>query len=273
MIASLERLCLHTFTTRPWSASECIEHYARAGVRGITWWRETVAGHNLAQLRKHARDAGLTTVGLARGGFFAHADADKRRVALQTNREAIIECAALGAPVLVLVCGADPKQNVQTNLEQIIDGIAALASFAREHGVILAIEPLHPTYAGNRSAIASLACANDVCQRINQPGVAIALDVYHVFWEHDLAAQIQRCAANGWLSAFHMCDYKAEPAHPLFDRGIMGEGVIDIPQIRSWVEATGFAGFHEVEIFSHHWWSQNQHDYLSQIIKSYQQHA
>lgn len=267
------RLCIHTFTNRPWSASECIEHYARAGVAGITWWRETVAGNDPKQLRRQAEDAGLVNVSLARGGFFTHAEADRRQEALQVNREAIDECAALGAPLLVLVCGADPRQNVQTNLDQIAEGIAALAGCARERGVTLAIEPLHPTYAGNRSAVASLACANDLCARINEPGVAVAVDVYHVFWEHDLHAQIQRCADNGWLAAFHICDYKAEPAHPLFDRGLMGEGVIDIRGIRSWVEAAGFTGFNEVEIFSNHWWSQNQHDYLAKIIAAYRDHS
>ena len=193
--------------------------------------------------------------------------------AIETNKQTIDQCAALGAPVLVLVCGADPAQNVATNLQQIVEGIAAVAPYAAERGVTLAIEPLHPTYAGNRSAVTSMASANYVAGQINADNIGIALDVYHVFWEHDLEAQIKIAAKNGWLTSFHVCDYKAEPNHLLLDRGLMGEGVIDIRGIRQWVEAAGFTGFNEVEVFSQHWWSQNQHNYLQEIVRTYHEHV
>ena len=44
----------------------------------------------------------------------------------------------------------------------------------------------------------------------------------------------------------------------LNDRGLMGEGCIPLRKIRSWVEATGFNGFNEVEIFSNEYWKLDQ---------------
>ncbi len=270
---AMDKLAVHTFTNKPWSADECIANYAAAGVKGITWWRETYAGQDLAALRRRAEDAGLTAAGVARCGFYTGNTAKIRTAAVDENKKAIDESEAIGAPVLVLVCGATPGQTVATNLDQIVEGVRACVDHARAAGVKLAIEPLHPAYAGNRSAVASLGCANWVCDQINEPEVGIAVDVYHVFWEHDLEAQIKRCAAANRLFAFHICDYKAEPAHLLLDRGLMGEGVIDVRGIRRMVEATGFEGFNEVEIFSQRWWSENQHDYLGKIVEAYRERS
>lgn len=272
-INTLDKLCVHTFTTKPWSMDECIEHYARAGVTGITMWRETYAGHDLARVKKHMYDAGLTPVSVARGGFFCHQQADARAAAIAENRQAIDECAALDMPVLVLVCGAAMGQNVQQNIQQIQDGIAELIDYAAERNVKLAVEPLHPVYAPSRSAINSMKCANDVCEALNSPWVGVAVDVYHLWWDHALESEIKRCGETGRLFAFHVCDFKEEPQHLLFDRGLMGEGAINIPQIRGWVEAAGFDGFNEVEIFSSHYWSMNQHEYLNMIIEAYQAHT
>lgn len=272
-IDSLEKLCVHTFTNKPWDIDECIENYARAGVGGITMWRETYAGHDLARVKKKMYDAGLAPVSVARGGFFCHTDAEARKAAIAENKVAIDECAALDMPVLVLVCGADFDLNVGENLQQIQDGIGELTAYAAERNVKLAIEPLHPVYAPTRSAVNSMKCANDLCDAINSDSVGVAIDVYHVWWDHDLENEIKRCGEAGNIFAFHVCDFKAEPNHLLFDRGLMGEGAIDIPQIRGWVEAAGFDGFNEVEIFSSHYWSMNQHEYLDTIIAAYKAHS
>ena len=272
-ISTLDKLCVHTFTTKPWSIDECIENYARAGVKGITMWRETYAGHDLAKVKQHMYDAGLAPVSVARGGFFCHTDSAARAEAIAENKRAIDECAALDMPVLVLVCGAHFDLNVQENIQQIISGIGELADYAAERNVKLAVEPLHPVYAPTRSAINSMKCANDVCDAINHKFVGVAVDVYHLWWDHDLENEIIRCGKDDRLFAFHVCDFKAEPQHLLFDRGLMGEGAIDIPQIRGWVETAGFNGFNEVEIFSSNYWSLNQHDYLDQIVTAYKAHS
>lgn len=265
---SPEQLAIHTFTNQPWSASECIENYAKAGIGGISIWRETVAGENLKKLKKQLSDSGLDPVSLVRGGFFTGASETDRKAAIVQNLEAIREAEILGLPMIVLVCGATLGQSPDENLDQIEEGIRELLPRAEETGIKLAIEPLHPMYAGDKSAVASLKDANLLAQRIGHPLVGIAIDSFHVWWELDLEAEIRICAENNHLFAFHICEFKPDFDHPLLDRGLPGEGVNATPRILEMVRSTGFTGLAEVEIFSRKYWSMNQHDFLKEILSS-----
>ena len=206
---------------------------------------------------------------LVRGGFFTGKTEKERRDALEENRQAIREAELLELPSLVLVCGATVGQTPRENYEQIRDGIGAIADDAANHGVRLLVEPLHPVYAGDRSAISSLKVANDLCEELNHNNVGIALDVYHVWWELDLAEQIQRCADGGWLDTYHICDFKPDQSHLLLDRGIMGEGCADLVGIDDMMTAAGFEGRREVEIFSSKWWERDQGEFLDEILYAY----
>ena len=262
-------LAVHTFTTKPWTMSECIEGYAKRGIGGISFWRETLEGEDLCAVAQHVKDAGLEGISLVRGGFFTGKTAKERADALEVNRQAIREAELLELPSLVLVCGATVGQNPQENYAQIRDGIGAIADEAAQHGVRLLVEPLHPVYAGNRSGISSLKVANDLCEELNHGNVGIAFDVYHVWWEMDLAEQIDRCAQGGWLDAYHICDFKPEQEHLLLDRGIMGEGCVDLKGIDGMMSEAGFDGRREVEIFSAKWWERDQDEFLDEILAAY----
>jgi len=265
---SPNQLAIHTFTNQPWSVSECIENYARAGIAGISIWRETVAGQNLKKVSKQITDSGLNPVSLVRGGFFTGISASDREAAIKTNFEAIKEAALLGLPMIVLVCGASIGQSPDDNLDQIEEGIRALIPEAEATGIKLAIEPLHPMYAGDKSAVASLRDANLLAQRINHPLVGIAIDTFHVWWEINLEAEIRNCAENDHLFAFHICEFKPDFDHPLLDRGLPGEGVNATPRILEMVRSAGFTGLAEVEIFSRKYWAMNQHQFLQKILTS-----
>ncbi len=263
-----ERLALHTYTNRPWNIHECLENYARRGLGGVSIWRETIAGEDLKVVRKHLQDSKLKPISLVRGGFFTGPTKAARDAALETNRQALRECEALGLPMMVMVCGATPGQTPAENLDQIAEGLAALLPDAVNAGVRLALEPLHPVYAPDRSAVCTMKAANDLCDRLHHPNVGVALDVYHVWWDADLPAETRRCAAAKRLFAYHICDYKNPVEHPLLDRGIPGEGVIPLRYIHDLVMGTGFDGLVEVEIFSRRWWGENQHRYLDEILSS-----
>ena len=267
---SYPELAVHTFTTRPWSMSKCIEGYARRGIGGISVWRETLEGEDLCSVRKHIRDAGLEGLALVRGGFFTGSSVGERRAAIEKNRECLKEAEALGLPQVVLVCGATPGQTARQNYEQIRDGIGAIAGEAERMGIRLAIEPLHPIYAGDRSGICSLRDANALAEELSLSNVGVAVDVYHVFWEVDLREQLQCCADNGWLDAYHICDFKPDQEDVLLDRGIMGEGCIALGEIDRWVREAGFGGRREVEIFSRRWWDEDQDKFLDRILESYE---
>ncbi len=262
------QLALHTFTNQPWNIHECIENYARAGIGGISVWRETVAGQDLKKVRTHITDSGLDPISLVRGGFFTGEEPANRQEGVSKNLEAIAEAEALGLPMIVLVCGATPGQSPEENMEQIEEGIRSIIPAAEAANIRLAIEPLHPMYAGDRSAVASLRDANILAQKISHPLVGIAVDTFHVWWEMDLELQIATCAANKHLFAFHICEFKPDFDHPLLDRGLPGEGVDATPRILEMVRRHGFIGLTEVEIFSRKYWAMNQHDFLGKILSS-----
>ena len=268
-IRDLSRCAVHTITTKPWPIETAIEKYAAAGIGGITVWRDTLEGRDPVAIGKRIRDAGLQTVALVRGGFFAHSKADEREKALEDNRLAIREAASIGAPMVVLVCGAEPGQSLEVSRAQIRAGIDQLLPEAADAGVSLAIEPLHPMYADSRSAVNTLRSANELAEFFSSPYVGVAVDVYHLWWDPDLASEIRRCGRNGNLQAFHVCDWKTPTTDMLLDRGLMGEGCIDIKRIRGWVEEAGFKGFNEVEIFSTKRWEQDQDAWLGEITSAY----
>ncbi len=272
-ITDLSRLCIHTITTKPWTIEEAAIKYAGSGVKGITVWRDTLQDRSIKQTGDMLRQHDLEVVSLCRGGFFPNKQSVKRQEAIDDNRRAIEEAYELGTKLIVLVCGADPSQSMEDSRKQIHDGIAAVLPEAEAAGVKLAIEPLHPMYADTRSAINTIAQANDMTESLNSSMVGVAVDVYHLWWDPQLEKEIERCGKNKALLAFHICDWKSPTIDMLNDRGLMGEGCIPIRRIRSWVEAAGFNGFIEVEIFSTEYWKQDQTRFLKNIITSYKTYA
>jgi sugar phosphate isomerase/epimerase len=270
-ITDLSKLCIHTITTRPWCLDDAIGHYAAAGVAGISVWRQAIEGLDPARAGRRIREAGMAVVSLVRGGFYPATEKKDRQRAIDENLRIIDEAAALGAPHVVLVCGAVPGQSLEESRKQIREGIEATLAHAAETGVKLAIEPLHPMYADSRSAVNTLGQANDMAEAIDSPLVGVAVDVYHLWWDPDLERQIRRCGRLGKILAFHICDWKTPTEDLLYDRGLMGEGCIPIRRIRGWVEAAGFAGFNEVEIFSTARWTQDQQQWLQEILRAYRE--
>ena len=269
VLNDFSRLCVHTLTTNPWTIEECIKNYAAAGISGITIWRNVLENKNLREVEKLLKDSNLEVVSLCRGGFFPPVEVEKRAAAIDDNFLAIEKAAAIGAPLIVLVCGADARQSLEKSRDQIKESIIRILPFAQSAGVRLAIEPLHPMYAGDRSAINTLKQANDMASEINSEWVGVAVDVYHLWWDPSLKGEIERCAGQKHLFAFHVCDWNVPTVDFLNDRGLMGEGCINIPEIRSWVEATGFNGYNEVEIFSDKFWATDQKEYMEKIKHAY----
>lgn len=267
----LSRCCIHSITNKPWPLEKIVEEYAKAGIGGISVWQSSLEGVGAAKAASLIKEAGLETVSYVRGGFFAHDTTEGRQKAIENNKRQLDEAAELGAPLIVLVCGASPNQPLEVSRQQIRDGIEALLPKAEELNIKLAIEPLHPMYAADRSAINTLGQANDLAEAIGSAYVGVAVDVYHLWWDGNLKNEILRCGKNGNLLAYHVCDWKVNTLDLLNDRGLMGEGCIDLKMIRSWVEEAGFHGFHEVEIFSNIYWQMDQDEYLKKITQAFEE--
>jgi len=253
----LDKLAINQATTKHWSLRQAIEGYAAQGVRAIGVWRDKLAECGIAEAARLLADHGMIVTGLCRGGMFPATDKAGIRQALDDNFRAIDEAAAIGAQSLILVVGGLPagSRDIAGARAMVRDGIAAILPRARDAGVPLAIEPLHPMYAADRACVNTLAQANDLCDQLGE-GVGIAVDVYHLWWDPGLETQIAR--AGNRILGFHICDWLAQTRDTLLDRGMMGDGVIDIPQIRRHVENAGYTGHHEVEIFSsENWWKRD----------------
>ena len=272
-LKDLSKLCIHTITTKPWNIEESARNFSKAGVKGITVWRDALDGRNIKQTGQLLREHDLTIVSLCRGGFFAHKELNKRKAAIDDNKRAIEEAFELGTSMIVLVCGADPAQSLEESRKQIYDGIAAILPEAAAAGVKLTIEPLHPMYADTRSAINTLSQANEMAEALHSEWVGVAVDVYHLWWDPSLVTEIKRCGENRNLAAFHICDWKNPTTDLLLDRGLMGEGCIPVKKIRSWIEVAGFNSFNEVEIFSNTYWNMDQSEFLNKIIKAYKENS
>ena len=253
-----------------------VEACARHGIAAISPWRDQVAGVGLQRAARAINDAGLKLSGYCRGGLFP-ASGEHVMAARDDNRRAVDEAAALGAPCLILVAGglpqfarpgSTPSKDLVGARRQIEDGIAELLPHARQAGLPLALEPLHPMYAADRAAVNTLGQALDIADRLDPGGSAlgVAVDVYHTWWDPDLYAGIAR-AGRGRLLAYHVSDWLVPTRDMLNDRGMMGDGVIDLRRIRRAVEDAGFAGFIEAEIFSDHWWSQPMDAVLETIVE------
>jgi sugar phosphate isomerase/epimerase len=269
----MDRLCIHTITTKPLGFEEACAKFAARGVKGISIWRDAVEGLDPNRVKQILKVNRLTPVSYVRGGFFPSIDPEQREAAIADNFKMLEEAAGMEIPMLVLVCGAEPKQPLQVSRDQIKEGLAVLLPMARELGVKLAIEPLHPMYADTRSAITSLGQANDMAEYFSENFLGIAVDVYHLWFDEDLENQIRRCGSNNNLFAYHICDWNVPTVDMLNDRGLMGEGCIPLKQIRRWIEETGFSGFNEVEIFSTRFWADDQDLFLDKIVKTYLQYS
>jgi sugar phosphate isomerase/epimerase len=272
-----ECLSINTATVRKSNGMDLplpkiIEACVERGIGAISPWRDQVTAAGLSVVSKLVKSHGLKLSGYCRGGMFPAVDSQATQAAELDNRMAVDEACELNAQCLVLVVGGLPgaldgkaaHKDIARSRHQVHDGIAQLLSYAKSCHMPLAIEPLHPMYAADRACINTLEQALDVCDALDpdQSGaLGVAVDVYHVWWDPKLQQQIER-AGKSRLLAFHVCDWLTPTTDMLNDRGMMGDGVIDIPKIRGWVEAQGFSGFTEVEIFSTGNWWQRDHSHV-----------
>ena len=262
------RLSLNTATVRErWTLAECIDGCARHGIGGIGPWRDALAECGVDEAARRIADAGLRVSGLCRGGWYT-AEGAVTDAVVDDNRRAVDEARAIGAACLVMVVGGLPpgSKDIDGARELVAEGLARTLEHARQAGVPIAIEPLHPMYAADRACVNTTAQALDLCDALGD-GIGVALDVYHVWWDPDLANQIRR-AGRERLLAFHICDWLVPTKDLLLDRGMPGDGVIDVAGIRAMVEAEGYDDLVEVEIFSKDdWWARDPDEVLRTMVE------
>ncbi len=267
----LGRLSLNQMTTDQWRLEDAVAGCAAAGISHIGLWRHKVRETGIETAARLVKEAGLSVSSLCRGGMFPAATEQAFRENLDDNRRAIDECVTLGTDVLVLVCGPAADRNIARARRQVVDAIEALVPYAQNRGVKLGIEPLHPMFAADRSAVSTLAQANDIIDEVGAPNVGVIIDVYHVWWDPHVYREIRR--ARGRIFGYHVNDWIVPLPHILNGRGMMGDGVIQLRRIRAAVEDAGYAGPIEVEIFNEDLWRRTGEEVLALIKDRFRTHV
>lgn len=262
-LPDLSRLSLNQITVNRWSLPQALDGCARHGLGWIGLWRDKVAECGLRRGAALVRDSGLRASSLCRGGFFPAPTAAERRARLEDNRRAVDEAAALGTDLLVLVCGPATDRDLEAARISVREGIAELAPYAAEAGVKLGIEPLHPMFAGDRSVVVTLAQANSIAESFPADRVGVVIDLFHVWWDPDVRDQIRRAGAR--VFGLHVSDWLVPLPDVLLGRGMMGDGVIQLRELRGAVETAGYRGPIEVEIFNRTIWETPGDEVLEDI--------
>ncbi|MCQ9183176.1 sugar phosphate isomerase/epimerase [Streptomyces sp. IBSBF 2953] len=263
-------------TVKQLSLPELADACRDLGVVNVGLWREPVQTYGVEATAKLVRDAGLTVTTLCRGGFLTAIDPDERAAALADNRRAVDEAAALGTEVLVLVSGGLPagSKDLHGARERIADALAELGPYAEGQGVKLAIEPLHPMYASDRCVVSTLGQALDLAERFPAHQVGVTVDTYHVWWDDRAPAQIARAGAGGRIHTFQLADWTTPlPEGVLNGRGQIGDGAIDMREWQGYVEAAGYAGAIEVELFNDGLWARDGREVLAETAQRFLAHV
>ncbi|MFJ2947593.1 sugar phosphate isomerase/epimerase family protein [Streptomyces sp. NPDC087226] len=276
MTADLARFSINQMTVKQLSLPELVDACRDVGVPGVGLWREPVQAYGVEAAAKLVRDAGLTVTTLCRGGFLTATAPGERAAALADNRRAVDEAATLGTDTLVLVSGGLPpgSRDLRAARERIADALAELAPYAEEHGVRLAIEPLHPMFASDRCVVSTLAQALDIAERFPAHQVGVTVDTYHIWWDDQAPAQIARAGASGRIHTFQLADWITPlPEGVLNGRGQIGDGAIDMREWRTSVEEAGYTGPIEVELFNDTLWTRDGRELLAETASRFVEHA
>ncbi len=276
MTGDLSRFSINQMTVKQLSLPELVDACGQLGVTNVGLWREPVQSHGLEATAKLVRDAGLTVTTLCRGGFLTAVEPEERARALDDNRRAVDEAAALSTDTLVLVSGGLPagSKDLHGARERIAEALAVLGPYAEEHGVRLAIEPLHPMFASDRCVVSTLAQALDLAERFPAHQVGVTVDTYHIWWDDTAPAQIARAGAGGRIHTFQLADWVTPlPAGVLTGRGQIGDGSIDMREWKGYVEAAGYAGAIEVELFNDVLWARDGRELLAETAARFVEHA
>ncbi|AWT53597.1 sugar phosphate isomerase/epimerase family protein [Mycolicibacterium smegmatis] len=247
------RLSLNTMTTKRLTLREAVEATAAAGLESIGLWRDRVAEAGVDTAAKLAHDNGLRVSSLCRGGFLTGFEEDH---ALADNRRAIEEAATLGTRELVMVVGGIPDRDLAAARGRVAQRLETLVPYAVDHGVRLALEPLHPVFCADRAVISTLGQALALAEPYPAEAVGVVVDTFHVWWNPELADGIAAAGAQHRISSYQVCDWLVPmAADPLVSRGMMGDGVIDFGAVTAMVRAAGYDGDVEVEIFNEDVWA------------------
>jgi sugar phosphate isomerase/epimerase len=231
-----------TFLTVP--ADEFADAAAFAGFDALDVWRHAPGFGSVSTMGTAARRAGLSVHAVCRGGYLVESD---QQAADAASLQSLDDAAELGAAHLVVVVGP-VTHSARATLERAARVLEVLLPEAEDRGVALALEPFHPMFAAEKSALVTLRAALSMVEAFDSRWVGIAADSYHLWWDPDLAVELAR--ADGRILAVHLSDWLVPTINLARGRGVPGEGVIDLAGFVATARDAGYAGPLEVEVLT-----------------------
>ena len=240
------------FTTTPWSFERDVETYARLGVDTIEVCEfkldDQRAGEQLALVAQH----GLTISSVqpaVRTLFPSLSQPEPKDIPARMARfrQTIDRCKATTQGVaFVTNTGIPPKGNIQEVYDTAAREYRALAEYAQDHGVRVALEPLNASIMNEESAVWTLEQAMRIVNAVDRPNFGICLDTWNIWQNADIVAGIKACGDR--IFVVQVSDWRTPRSFQ--DRLIVGQGEIPLPPLLRAIHDSGYRGAYSVEIFS-----------------------
>lgn len=273
-MAEIAKLAINQITNDPVKTEELVSLYGQLGIPAITPWRSKLEEHDVApaEFKNIAQETGMEINGFCLCGFYGSKGKAGRQGQIDDNKKTIDMAAEVGASSIVTLAGEllPDTRDLDYSKKFNMEALSEVLDYAKQAGIVLALEPLHPMYTADWSVVVSIKEANDWCDQLGD-GIGIVVDVYHTWWDPALEEEIRRAGNRNRIIAAHVNDWLVPTKDILLDRGLMGDGVIDIPKIRKWLEGAGYRGRYEVEIFSNDYWKMDQGEYIELIKQRFEQ--
>lgn len=243
---------VNEFTTQPWSFEQDIEHYTGLGVETIEVCEQKLDDRRLAEQMARLADSGLAVSAvqpLVRTFGSSQMQPEPRGVEARVARlrQSIARLApfAPGVPFVVNT-GAPEKGDMAGMVETTVRELRALAPFAADNGVRLALEPLSATSMNAETAIWTVRQALDIIDAVGSDQVGLCLDLWNVWQDAGIEDEIARAGSR--ILVLQVSDWRMPRSSG--DRLIPGDGAIPLGPLLRRVHETGYRGACAVEIFS-----------------------
>ena len=259
------RFSICTITTPNWGLGECIEGWLRHGVPAIGVTRAGLDAYGRREGVRLLKDSGLRVTNYQGIGRYGH-DAPPIGEVVDSFMGDLDAAAELGVDCVFVMSG--PRGDVlwEEAAKRFTEELRLLLPHAKERGVRLAIEPIHPMRQ-DLTFINTAKDAYDIVAEIGDPSLGYVFDFWHLWFAPDILAEIGRSAAS--IFNVQISDHKAMTLRTL-DRTAPGEGIAPCPAMFRALEESGYADYYEMEIVSPDHEEMGYDAAIERSIRSYQ---
>ena len=277
------RISVSQITTLRSSFADDLRHYAEAGLDGIGVWELKLPEGEDTELLELFEASGLESAAavpaipsiLPLPLLGGPENPDER---IEAYCHSIARLAPFHPSGLVLLTGTGSGRDPDDARATVVDGLRTIAAEAERHGVRVGIEPYQRDSGEQWTIAGSIPDAVELIHEAGDPpALGIQFDVWHLWNTPTLFDDIAR--ESGRFTGVHVCDVR-DPTRGWADRALPGDGPADVPAILQALDAAGWEGLYDIEIFSDDgtfgstypdsYWAAPANDVLAQARESFE---